>query len=199
VFYSRVARNLVGSRNKQCGDDLNTVVGISLPRWSGNAVIVTALAHVQKTFRFLSVSERLTAWVIETLVVKKKTHGFVTHKTMCYTQNETMPKKWKKAENCLFGFWRSLSWGICPQMGAELGDRLFGQNNLFFKMYICVFCGECGCICVISICVADNQLWLMTEWGLSLWMPIGHYRLYGPYLYDYHLYYPAHKCVITDN
>ncbi len=35
VFYSRVARNLVGSREKQCGDDgddLNTAVGISLPR-----------------------------------------------------------------------------------------------------------------------------------------------------------------------
>ncbi len=33
-------------REKQCGDDgddLNTAVGISLPRWSGNAVIVTAL------------------------------------------------------------------------------------------------------------------------------------------------------------
>ncbi len=37
VFYSGVARNLVGSREKQCGDDLNTAVGI------GNAVIVTAL------------------------------------------------------------------------------------------------------------------------------------------------------------
>ncbi len=46
VFYSRVARNLVGSREKQCGDDgddLITAVGISLPRWSSNAVIVTAL------------------------------------------------------------------------------------------------------------------------------------------------------------
>ncbi len=46
MFYSRVARNLVGSREKQCGDggdDLNTAVGISLPRWSGYAVIVTAL------------------------------------------------------------------------------------------------------------------------------------------------------------
>ncbi len=35
VFYSRVARNLLGSREKQCGDDgddLNTAVGISLPR-----------------------------------------------------------------------------------------------------------------------------------------------------------------------
>ncbi len=38
VFYSRVARNLLGSREKKCGDDgddLNTAVGIS--------VIVTAL------------------------------------------------------------------------------------------------------------------------------------------------------------
>ncbi len=46
VFYSRVARNLLGSREKKCGDDgddLNTAVGISLPRLSGNAVIVTAL------------------------------------------------------------------------------------------------------------------------------------------------------------
>ncbi len=35
VFYSRVARNLLGSREKKCGDDgddLNTAVGISLPR-----------------------------------------------------------------------------------------------------------------------------------------------------------------------
>ncbi len=48
VFYSRVARNLLGSREKKCGDDgddLNTAVGISLPRWSGNAVIVTALIN----------------------------------------------------------------------------------------------------------------------------------------------------------
>ncbi len=29
-------------------------------------------------------------------------------------------------------------------------------------------------------------------------MVVGHYGLYGPYLYDYHLYYPAHQCVITD-
>ncbi len=48
MFYSRVARNLLGSREKKCGDDgddLNTAVGISLPRWSGNAVIITALIH----------------------------------------------------------------------------------------------------------------------------------------------------------
>ncbi len=46
-------------------------------------------------------------------------------------------------------------------MGAELIDQLFGQNNPFlfcFNIVVCVFCGECGCICMISICVADNQL-----------------------------------------
>ncbi len=59
VFYSRVARNLVGSREKQCGDggdggdggdDLNTAVGISLPRWSGYAVIVTALVNTSTSY-----------------------------------------------------------------------------------------------------------------------------------------------------
>ncbi len=42
--------------------------------------------------------------------------------------------------------------------GAEQSDRLFGQNKpIFFKMFnicVCVFCGECGFICMISICVA---------------------------------------------
>ncbi len=43
-------------------------------------------------------------------------------------------------------------------MWAEISDRLFGQNKLFFVhifLYIrvCVFCGECGCIGMISICV----------------------------------------------
>ncbi len=39
-------QDLVGSLEKQCGDggdDLNTVVGISLPLHRGNPVIVTAL------------------------------------------------------------------------------------------------------------------------------------------------------------
>ncbi len=26
-----------------------------------------------------------------------------------------------------------------------------------FFIYVCVFCGECGCICMITICMADNQ------------------------------------------
>ncbi len=40
VFYSRVARHLVGSREKQCGDDLNTAV---TSHYRGKAVIVTVL------------------------------------------------------------------------------------------------------------------------------------------------------------
>ncbi len=55
MFYSRVARNLLGSREKKCGDDgddLNTAVGISLPRWSGNAVIVTALESGGGSIRY---------------------------------------------------------------------------------------------------------------------------------------------------
>ncbi len=48
-------------------------------------------------------------------------------------------------------------------MGAELSDWLFGQNKkkkLFFGIFyicVCLFCGECGCISMISICVADNS------------------------------------------
>ncbi len=40
VFYSRVARNLVGSREKKYGDDLNTAVGISLPRLSSQPYLL---------------------------------------------------------------------------------------------------------------------------------------------------------------
>ncbi len=47
-------------------------------------------------------------------------------------------------------------------MGAELSDQLFAQNKSFFfstfLIYVCLcFVGECGCICMISLCVADNQ------------------------------------------
>ncbi len=44
-----------------------------------------------------------------------------------------------------------------------LGDRLFEQKKTnkkkyyFFSICVCVFCGECGWICMISICVADNS------------------------------------------
>ncbi len=55
-----------GPAKKQCGDggdggdDLNTAVGISLPRWSGYAVIVTALHYrqIKQITDFLSVSEK---------------------------------------------------------------------------------------------------------------------------------------------
>ncbi len=77
----------------------------------------------------------------------------------------------KKAANCLFEFWRSLPRAVTHAVthlscdGAELSDRLLGQNKPFFfnicTICVCVFCGECGCICMISICVADNQLWLL--------------------------------------
>ncbi len=74
------------------------------------------------------------------------------------------PKKQQKiADNCLFEFWCLLSRAVTHAVkyrssdGAELSDRLFGQNNAFFYC-VCVFCGECGCICMISICVDDNQL-----------------------------------------
>ncbi len=48
--------------------------------------------------------------------------------------------------------------------GAELMSRsAFWTKETFFILFvkkiicICVFCGECGCICMISICVADNS------------------------------------------
>ncbi len=47
-------------------------------------------------------------------------------------------------------------------MGAELSDWLFGQNKLlFFYFYFLYMClcvlWDCGFICMISICVADNS------------------------------------------
>ncbi len=46
-------------------------------------------------------------------------------------------------------------------MGVELSDQLFAQNKPFFfnifNICVFVFCGECDCICMISLCVADNQ------------------------------------------
>ncbi len=91
-------------------------------------------------------------------------------------------------------------------MGAELSDLLFGQNKplpvfFFSKFWICVYVCFVGNVAVsvwlASVWMIINVITL-TEWGLSLWMLIGRYGLYGPYLYDYHLNYPAHQCVITD-
>ncbi len=66
-------------------------------------------------------------------------------------------KSEKKAENCLFEFWRTLVRAVTylSSDGAELSVRLFGQNKPFF----CVcFVGNVADICMISICVDDNQL-----------------------------------------
>ncbi len=77
---------------------------------------------------------------------KKKQHYFVvyivTHRMRFLF---IYKKKWeKKAENCLFEFWRTLVRAVTylSSDGAELSVRLFGQNKPFFFFY--VFCGECG-------------------------------------------------------
>ncbi len=99
------------------------------------------------------------------------------------------------------GLWRTL-WHTCYVMGRNLAIGFLDKICFFFVFfcfyifYICVFvfCGECGCICMNRICVADISC------DYSDWMrAMNAYEwLYGPYLYDYHLYYPAHQCVITD-
>ncbi len=86
--------------------------------------------------------------------------------------------------------------------GGGLSDRLFGQNNPF------LFCFNIVYVCFVgnvAVSVWLAYVWLIiscdySDWiGLSLWMPIGCYGLYGPYLYDYHLYYPTHQCVIINS
>ncbi len=47
---------------------------------------------------------------------------------------------------------------------------------------------------MISIRVADNQLWLLWLNEGYHYEPIGRYGLYGPYLYDYHLNYRTSVC-----
>ncbi len=61
-----------------------------------------------------------------------------------------------------------------------------------------MFCGECGCICMTSICVADNQLWL-------LWLNDGYHYEFWLAIMDYmaHIYMiiiciTAHQRVIAD-
>ncbi len=117
-------------------------------------------------------------------------------------------KSEKKADNCLFesgalswGLWHTL-WRTCHLMGGGLIDQLFGQNNPF------LFCFNIVYVCFVgnvAVSVWLAYVWLIiscdySDWiGLSLWMPIGCYGLYGPYLYDYHLYYPTHQCVIINS
>ncbi len=98
----------------------------------------------------------------------KKPHGFVTYRTT-HRMRPSPPKKRKKAKHCLFEFWRSLAVAVThagthllSDGGRNLAIGFLDKINLFFPniFHICVFVfyGECGCICMISICVADNQL-----------------------------------------
>ncbi len=54
-------------------------------------------------------------------------------------------------------------------------------------LYLC-FVGNVACICMISICVADNQLWLLwlnDGYQYECWSAIMDYMAH---LYDYNLY-----------
>ncbi len=85
-----------------------------------------------------------------------------------YTQNETSQKSANKQ-------FRLVYWILAVRYLSSDGAELSEQNKPFFvTFFICVFCGECGCICMISICVADNQLWLLwlNEGYECLWMTI---------------------------
>ncbi len=117
------------------------------------------------------------------LVVKKNTW---LCSIQCYTQNETIPpKKVKNKSGKLFIWILALSREGCdarfdtPVMwwGWNIASGFLDKINLFFfyifNIYVCVFCGERGCICMISICTQYSD-WI----GLSLWMPIGRYGLY---------------------
>ncbi len=77
------------------------------------------------------------------LVVKKK-HTYIL---VAYSVTHRMRPSKKKAENCLFEFWRALATAVTHAMthlssdGAELSDRIFGQNKPFFStffIYVCV-------------------------------------------------------------
>ncbi len=70
-------------------------------------------------------------------------------------------------ENCSFEFCRSLATAVTHlSVDGNLAMGFLDKIYLFFQHFSCVFvfCGECGCICMIGICVADNQLITLTEW-----------------------------------
>ncbi len=71
--------------------------------------------------------------------------------------------------------------------GRNLSISFLDKIILFYfvSISLSVCCGECGCICMISIGVADNQLWLLwlnraitmnadrmlwTIWPISVWL-----------------------------
>ncbi len=48
-------------------------------------------------------------------------------------------------------------------IATNIPQRQRLKTGFVVQGHICVFVfrGECGCICMLSICVADNQLWLL--------------------------------------
>ncbi len=173
----------------------NNIPPSTLVQWSNNVVIWTDIPLFTSPF-FRDSYCLYPFWNSsrsKNLVVK--TTWFCS--TQCYTQNETIPpKSGKKAENCLFEFSCSLSLEGCdarcdvPVMrwGRNLAIGFFDKNKPLFStfiIYVYVFFGELGFICMISICVADNQLWLlwlndsyhyecrlaiMTIWPIFVWL-----------------------------
>ncbi len=147
MFYSRVARNLVGSREKQCGDggdDLITAVGISLPRWSGNAVIVTALHRRVKEFGYSCRQRRLTwAKVKKNWTVAQWSKGlFSDESKFCISFGNQGPRVWRKGEEahsprCLkssFKFLQSVMiWGAMSS--AAVGPLCFLKTNVTAPVY----------------------------------------------------------------
>ncbi len=69
--------------------------------------------------------------------------------------------------NVFIWIWHALARAVTYRhlMGARnLRSAFWDKINFFeyifltFVIYVfVVFCGECGCICMISICVADNS------------------------------------------
>ncbi len=96
------------------------------------------------------------------------------------------------------GLWRT-RWRTCHLMWRNLAIGFLDKINLFFSqffiyVYMC-FVGN------VTVTVWLASVWLIISCDHSDWMmaismnadrPLW---LYGPYLYDYHLYYPAHQCV----
>ncbi len=116
--------------------------------------------------------------------------------TVLYSVTHRMRPSQKKSGKLFIWIWRSFARAVTylSSDGAELSDRLLDKNKPYFfflhfsYICMCVLWGMC-CICMISFCVDESAVITLNE---------GYEWLYGPYLYHYHLYYPAHQCVITD-
>ncbi len=154
MFYSRVARNLVGSREKQCGDDLNTAVGISLPRWSGNAVIVTALAHVPKNFSFFERERTFDSMSDRNTGCKKNTW-------FCNTQNNVLHTEWDHAKKVKKS-WELFIWILA--LSREVSVLRWGRNLAIGFLGKITFFSK-----FIYVCFVGNvavSVWLASVWQI---------------------------------